>query len=239
MINIEKTLELLYKDYLHHVDMIECIKNNDYKIIEHNENGVLIGDRENILVMITAFKLESAKKLINKIPNQSKMIVAHQQFYYQYLKEMFNVYDEMICYQSVYTNNKPFNIEMGDIKVKLLNEEYSKIIFNNYSSKDTVDIEYINERINSETVLGAFINEELVGFIGTHEEGSIGMLEVLPAYRNRGIGVLLQKYATNLALKQDRIPYGQVKINNIKSINLQKKLGFELSKGRVYWLMIE
>ena len=87
-------------------------------------------------------------------------------------------------------------------------------------------------------MLGAFIDKKLVGFIGTHEEGSIGILEVLPQYRKRGIGEMLQKYATNLALSQDRIPYGQVKVNNENSIKLQKKLGFEISNDTVSWLII-
>ena len=145
----------------------------------------------------------------------------------------------MSCYQSVYTKNKPFNIEESSINVKILNEEYVESIFNNYSSKNTVDIKYIKERINTNTMLGAFINEKLVGFIGTHEEGSMGILEVLPQYRKNGIGALLQKHAANLALQQSRIPYGQVKVNNEKSIKLQKKLGFELSSEVVYWLMIK
>ena len=80
--------------------------------------------------------------------------------------------------------------------------------------KITIDIEYIRDRINTNTMLGAFIDENLVGFIGTHEEGSIGILEenYLPYYRNRGIGECLQKYATNLALSQDRIPYDKLRL---------------------------
>lgn len=239
MIAIEKVLEFLYKEYLLHVDMIECIKNNEYKIIEYIEGGVLISDKEEALIMLTAFNMETAKALIDKIPKGVEMLVIHQYFYCNYLKERFNVYDEMSCYQSVYTKNKPFNIEESSINVKILNEEYVESIFNNYSSKNTVDIKYIKERINTNTMLGAFINEKLVGFIGTHEEGSMGILEVLPQYRKNGIGALLQKHATNLALQQSRIPYGQVKVNNEKSIKLQKKLGFELSSEIVYWLMIK
>ena len=145
----------------------------------------------------------------------------------------------MKCYQSVYTKKSPLTIENSNIEIRILNEEYAEYVFNNYSSKDTIDIEYIRDRINTNTMLGAFIDENLVGFIGTHEEGSIGILEVLPYYRNRGIGECLQKYATNLALSQDRIPYGQIKINNLNSIRLQERLGFEISEDIVYWLMIE
>lgn len=76
-----------------------------------------------------------------------------------------------------------------------LDDIYSEYVYNNYSSKDTVDVDYIKNRIKTNTMLGAFIDKKLVGFIGTHEEGSIGILEVLPQYRKRGIGEMLQKCA--------------------------------------------
>lgn len=232
-------LKFLYRNYLLHVDMIECIKNQGYRIIESSNKGVLITDKDNMVVMLSVIDINSKGDFISKIPNEAKMIVAHQKFCADYLKEIFNVVDEMNCYQSVYTKKAPLIIDNDNVKIKRLNEEYAEFVFNNYSSKDTADIDYIIDRIKSNTMLGAFVDEKLVGFIGTHEEGAIGILEVLPHYRNRGIGEKLQRCATNLALEQDRIPYGQVKINNIKSIRLQKRLGFEISEDIVYWLMID
>ena len=63
------------------------------------------------------------------------------------------------------------------------------------------------------------------------------MLEVLSNYRGKGIGAMLQIVATNDALSNKRYPYGQVVETNSASIALQKKLGFELSKNKVYWLI--
>lgn len=236
---MKDVLKFLYRNYLLHVDMIECIKNQGYRIIESNNKGVLISDKDNIVVMLSVIDINSKRDFISKIPKEAKMIVAHQEFYVNYLKEIFNVTDEMKCYQSVYTKKNPLTIDNSNIEIRILGEEYAEYVFNNYSSKDTSDIDYIRDRIKTNTMLGAFIDKKLVGFVGTHEEGSIGILEVIPEYRNMGIGKKLQKYATNLALSQHRIPYGQVKINNESSIRLQKKLGFEISEDIVYWLIIE
>ena len=43
--------------------------------------------------------------------------------------------------------------------------------------------DYVAERLAAGAMTGAFLDGVLAGFIGIHEEGSIGMLEVLPAYR--------------------------------------------------------
>lgn len=235
---MEKVLNLLYSNYLLNVDMIQCIKKQKYRIIKLNDKGVLISSKDNLIAMLSVIDINIIEEFINEIPKEAKIIVAHQKFYISYLKEKFNVVDEMVCYQSVYMKDKPFIIENNEIEIMTLDETYSEYVYNNYSSKDTADVDYIKNRIKTNTMLGAFIDKKLVGFIGTHEEGSIGILEVLPQYRKKGIGGMLQKYATNLALAQDRIPYGQVKINNENSIKLQKKLGFEISNDTVNWLIL-
>ena len=76
-----------------------------------------------------------------------------------------------------------------------------------------------------------------MGFIGYHKEGSIGMFEVLSEYRGRGIALRLQAVATNERIKSGAYIYGQVIEDNIKSLNLQKKLGYEISEDKVYWLI--
>lgn len=143
----------------------------------------------------------------------------------------------MHCYQTVYTESNPYKISSCPATIKLLTDEYTNEVFNHYRNDLTTEIEYIRERIESKTMFGAFINNKLVGFVGTHGEGSIGLLDVLPEYTKMGIATALQVYATNLALSENRIPYGQVVIGNNASTKLQEKLGFKISKDKIYWLM--
>lgn len=234
--NNKEIIEFLSKDFLLNVDMIDCIKGNKHKIIDINENGILIEDIYSQVVMISANKFEDAKKLIDKIPKTTELIVGHQELYYDYLKEKFNAIDEMHCYQTVYTESKQLPIVSCPATIKLLTEKYTNEVFSHYYNDFTTEIEYIRERIQSKTMFGAFINNKLVGFVGTHGEGSIGLLDVLPEYRKMGIATSLQIYATNLALTQNRIPYGQVVIGNEASTKLQQKLGFKISKEKIYWL---
>ena len=98
------------------------------------------------------------------------------------------------------------------------------------------DRDYISARLAAGAVTGAFLEGVLAGFIGTHEEGSIGMLEVLPAYRRRGLGYALEAEAIRRAMAQGAIPYCQVIEGNAASMKLQKKLGMEFSDEFVYWL---
>lgn len=76
----------------------------------------------------------------------------------------------------------------------------------------------------------------LAGFIGTHEEGGMGMLEVFEPYRHRGIAMALEKFLINRTLEKGHTPYCQVFTDNGASINLQQKLGLRLCRKEIYWI---
>ena len=76
---------------------------------------------------------------------------------------------------------------------------------------------------------GAFEGEgdsqELVGFVGEHPEGSIGMLEVFPGHRRRGWGRALEATKINACLELGQTPWTEVYPYNKASLKLQKSLG--------------
>ena len=88
-------------------------------------------------------------------------------------------------------------------------------------------------------LFGALIQGELAGFIGCHEEGTYGILEVLPQFRRRGVGYALERHIIGWLLDHDRIPYCQIAVDNGASISLQNRLGLSLSQKPVHWLFAE
>jgi Acetyltransferases len=235
-ISIDNVNRMLAKDLLLNIDILECIRRGDIELIYSSENGVLVYDKPSKAYMMSAYTMKAAKEIIEKIPENIKIIVGHQNFYYNLLVNRFNFKDNMICYHSVYTKSRPIEIQNNNIEIRMLSEDHIDTIIKNYSKFDLCNREYIKGRINNGAMYGAFSGDRLCGFIGIHEEGSIGMLEVIPKYRGNGIAKCLQAFLTNEAIKCGRFAYGQITENNIPSIELQKKLGFEVSSGRVYWL---
>lgn len=80
---------------------------------------------------------------------------------------------------------------------------------------------------------------EFVGFIGRHPEGSMGLLQVFPEYRRQGYGEELESFMINRFLEEGRVPYAHIIVDNEKSMNLQKKLGYEVADKKIYWLFKE
>lgn len=137
------------------------------------------------------------------------------------------------CLQAVYTGG-PIPIEREDVTVRQLNISDMPFILENYHHPGAKE-EHIRERLN-EYMVGAFVDGRCAGFAGIHEEGAIGLLEVLPDYRRRGIAEFIEAHAINWCIQNSRLPYCHVMADNAASIALQEKLKFTFDTKPLYWL---
>ena len=85
-------------------------------------------------------------------------------------------------------------------------------------------------------LLGGFVGDTLVGFIGWHPEGDMGLLHVFEAYRRQGFAYAMEALQINLMLKRGELPRGQVIRGNEASLALQVKLGFTVADSTVSWM---
>lgn len=234
---LNNAIEMLSKDFLLHVDMLECIRRGSAEILYTCESGALLLDQPSNIYMISANNYEVAEQLISVLPASIELIVSHDKFTLGLLSKKYTFSDKMTCYNAVYTKQLPIQSMKNIADIQKLTVGYIDIIMDKYSKAYTINSDYIRSRLEANALSGAFIHNTLCGFIGQHTEGSIGMLEVFPEYKGKGIGIQLEISAINEALSAKRYVYGQVTEDNLASMSLQKKLGLELSKNKVYWLM--
>lgn len=140
----------------------------------------------------------------------------------------------MDCYQCLYERTDPVSyvLPKGAV-IRQLDMRHLDFVHTHYHTVD--DIGYIRERIEA-GMFGVFYGEILVGFIGTHDERSIGMLEILPDYRKRGLAFALEAHMINHLMQHDRRAFCQVSVDNTPSIALQKKLGMTISESVISWM---
>lgn len=86
--------------------------------------------------------------------------------------------------------------------------------------------EEVRDHVGRGWVFGGYgPSGELVGFIGEHDEGSMGMLEVFPEHRRRGYGRALEAARIRALRACGRTPYCHVAPGNAASRALQAGLG--------------
>ena len=235
----------LKKNKLLHIDMIELIERGQAVLVREEGANICLRDKESGIYFLTAANPKEGERLLALIPNEpSVTVVVHQDFLCSMAKEYLQSENVLSCYQAVYTRREKLPVtgfyrldqEEQDTMPKIcrLTEEYAKEVFKHYTMAE--NIEYIYDRIEKGWLYGAFVEEKLAGFIGMHKEGGIGMLEVLPQFRGRGIAKALETYMINLLVEQGLTPYGQIVVDNQISEKLQESLGLYLSKTLVYWV---
>ena len=133
----------------------------------------------------------------------------------------------------MHTRDTPVRAPHPGIDIVRLAPEDAAFVAGHYSQID--DVGHIRERIEA-GMFGAIVDGAMAGFIGTHTEGSMGMLEILPQFRRRGIAYALEAHMIDHLLTQGRTPYGQIVVGNEASLGLQRRLHMDISKDGLVWL---
>ncbi len=228
----QKAISYLEKDFLLHVCIIEPIRRGTAEILAVDSRGVLLKETGSGAHMLSAGDPQTAGKFLARVPS-AELFVVCQAFAVPIVREKYRLARVMECYQAAYLEKSPLPIR-EDIPIRPLGLEWKDFITAHYHTVD--DSSYIENLLDNEMIFGAFWNGELAGFIGTHDEGTMGLLEVLPEYRRKGIGLALESFMINRTLAKGWTPFGQIVAGNDRSIFLQRRLGMQVSEKTLFWL---
>jgi len=227
----DRAITYLIKNPLLHMGMIEPMRRDKADILYAETDGVLIKEQKSNAYMVSVDNFEKGQELINSI-SECNLIVVHQKYMVDYVLNRFGLTERLECVQAVYMNKIKLDVK-EELEIRQLELNQIGVILEHY---DKLSINEIQGLLKNGNLFGGYKNGTLIGFVGNHLEGSIGLLEVFPQYRHLGYGTILESYIANQMLEKGLVPFGQVEINNKKSIALQNKLGFRISKDRLYWI---
>ncbi|MFR8846169.1 MAG: GNAT family N-acetyltransferase [Waltera sp.] len=202
---------------------------------------VLYAEGKNVLIylpeignaMLNAEDEEHLEKMLPLIPKavSGHSIVTVTDRWNERVSEILGYHGSMLCSQACYTRGEPLPVRHKDIRQ--LTVEEVPYVAEHYHLGDEI---YVRERITAGDVFGIYIEGKLCGFIGCHNDGSMGMLYVEDAYRRQGLAASLEGYLINKQREQGMIPYAHIVNGNEASIQLQERLGLNLSDPVIWWL---
>ncbi len=232
--------EYLKRDAVSHADMLDPLYRGTGEVIYEGEDGVIFREMLSGIYFASMEDVEKCLAVLGKYPVTA--FAVHQERTAKMLQQRHHFPEYHPCHQYVYPADTFGEAEMKHAgidscrleQVQLLGAEYRDIVDRNYDAMD--DPEYIGELIERKQLWGIFEQGELAGFIGQHLEGSMGLLEVLPQYRNKGYGKILEVFLIRRTLSQGRRPFCQVFEGNEASARLQERLGMVCSSEKTWWL---
>lgn len=228
----------LRRDPVLHANPLEVLRRGSDEALFFTGRGVALLDGASGAWMLAA-EPGAAGALMDRMPGGCDTLVGHDLAYLEAAAERWGLAGRQICRSAAYLGRAPLPPLPFPGRLRRLGPEWAGWLDAHYSHSfgGTAYMEGAVRR----GMLGAFLEGEdrPAGFVGFHEEGSIGMLEVLPHRRRMGLGEALLRAAVNLALSRGSLPFGQVFVDNAPSLALQKKVGMALSRTEMFWLMRE
>ncbi|MCL2344052.1 MAG: GNAT family N-acetyltransferase [Firmicutes bacterium] len=234
-----RAAERLSASPLLNVDMLEALSRDAAEAVFFSgADAVLLKLKSyDIYMMYAPDDMEAARALASLLPEDRGFdVVGRGAACAAVLRGTGRFFHARPCSQVVWTRKDPppESPSPPPIDIRPLTQEYAETAARRYSLfPDSVD--YMRFLIGEGRMFGAFWAEEFCGYIGTHEEGSMGLLEVFPEYQRRGVGSALSRWLIARELALGHIPYGQILEGNFRSEKLWEKLGSAFAPGRIIW----
>jgi len=208
------------------VDMAESLRRGAGRLICDGAEGALVLSADGSFLLSDmqdgALLCEKIRALCPAVP---QVFTVKSDDAAAALMREFSLHDSMRCTQWVYERSEPPCSVTADVRP--LAQEYAALAASAYHDGGGT---YIRDRIEHGALYGVFEGNELAGFAGFHDDGSMGMLEVLPPFRRRGYAAQLESHLIAAALKEGRRPYCHVVDGNEASLHLQRKMGLTCTR---------
>ncbi|MFB0920762.1 MAG: GNAT family N-acetyltransferase, partial [Oscillospiraceae bacterium] len=212
----EKALEYLNRDRLLHIDMLEALKRGAGEVVFAHGDGVVVLNAD-YTYMISAESEETLERICAEI-KRPELIAMHQARFVPFLQSKYEYKHSMVCFQCAYMSGEKLDIRISEgIELRALTMDKLDFVFENYDHPS--DRSYIAERLEA-GMIGAFCGDDIAGFVGTHTEGTMGMLQVMPEYRRRGIAYTLEAAMINNMLDKGYVPHAHIVTTNGASVKL-------------------
>lgn len=234
---------LIDRDPLLYIDVTEAVRRGIGEVLFADEAACLIGfpHGDKPITEFTALcgDLAAAERVFPRLPWEREILVAvHEEHCLPYLMKNYCVKPFLgeTFHQMAYLQPAPPSLPDSPFAVRPLDSSYFPQVAAIHKEEDP---EYLLERLESGVMLGAFDGDVLAGFIGVHAEGAMGLLQVHPDYRRRGVGKLLELHQITRHLARGETPYGSVLTTNTASLALQRSVGMTPSVPTFHWLFNE
>ena len=137
------------------------------------------------------------------------------------------------CHLVTWRGDAPERDAARDVRV--LTSAYAGVIREHYSHPEYLAPGELEELLDAGAFLGGFEDGRIVGFVGEHADGSMGMLEVFEGSRRRGWGTELAAAKVARTLDAGNVPWAAVWPDNEASLALERSMGFEVAPADGLW----
>ena len=216
-------------DYL---GLDRVLKRGTGEIIEELNNALLVRDKISGAYLLACEDMATGIALLDRLDGRGcDLLMVSNYSLGQTAFQRYGFTEKLECYQVAYYGEKPaFDT---NLTIRAAEEHDLAMLAKNYQ---LISPEELERAVRRQSILLGYDQGCLIGFIGEHLEGSMGLLYIFPEYRRRGYGTALEKHLIAKTLEEGYIPFGQVEKDNLNSLSLQSKIGMTRSDHLIVWM---
>ncbi len=121
--------------------------------------------------------------------------------------------------------------------IEKIDPSHASFMFSNSDYKEYLSVAYIEDRLNKDISAGILLDDMLVAWGFTHDDGALGFLHVMDEHRGKGYGLEILRSLIKSRMKENKAVFGNIVPDNTASMNLVSKLGFTLDRS-VSWIKL-
>ncbi len=221
---LDHIMRYLNKNETRYAQMIVAYQKGSCEVLYEENDGILLYDNSTQTYLASANTEAGAKDILYLLPQDYGLLITHDEVFKQFEKQLFDYVEHLQFYHFQYTQKGKYKLPQSNLRFQMLSVEDVEIVKQHYKVKDLCNDQYITRCIEA-GMMAAYSDDVMVGFIGTHESGAMGMLEVFEEYQGKHIGQTLEMAYINYLLDQkNKLIYTQVEVDNTASLKLQEKL---------------
>ncbi|MCK4258728.1 MAG: GNAT family N-acetyltransferase [Halanaerobiales bacterium] len=234
MIFINEILPELEKDPIRNVNLINfMLQYRLYSVDRVGDSFLIKGRSDHSWIYISSNNISEFEEIVTMLNDDDEYFAIIEDWMMPHLIQDKKIVWKLSCMKLFFPDNK--EIPEAKSRIEDINDEYAEYIFKHSKYSDFTSIDYIIERINKGVAFGICQDDQLVAWLMTQDDGAMGFLHVLDEYRGRGYAQDLTYKMIKYLRKQNQIPFVHIEENNISSMNLALKIGFQKDR-RIHWL---
>ena len=222
----------LMRDRRTNVSLLQVLRRGTAQLLRAEPEGILLRDTVSGAYLLSADYSEAVLEWMLNLPDCSLILTTDPDFLPP-LREHYHLGETLSCRQYVYEKETPIEY-LPQLTIEEPDSAELCHIKEIYSLLTPAEIDKIHGLHH--LFVGKNACGDVVGMVGSHLEGCMGLLEVYPTFRGHGYGAELESWLINRFLSWGLIPFCQVVRGNDISCRLQQKLGLLPSAKEVYFL---
>lgn len=201
---------------------------SSYPVEEYYIEGnsiLIIGKSDHLWAHISSSSDIELSSLLSKCRGKTKYYFSVEDWMIPLIlndgtKDWIMTTNRFILEESIFIDSPKFDI----IKI---DKSYASFMYNNSDYKDYISVAYIEDRLSKDISAGIVVNNKLVAWGFTHDDGALGFLHVLKDFRRKEYGLDILLGLIQMRKKEQKPIFGNIVPDNVTSINLVTKLGFK------------